>query len=94
MRSLVGAIQSNMKGMSMSIKATEQPTFPFLFAARNFAASTHTEHLVLFYLISRLKDGTCFPKQTLIAHELRYTVRAIQDNIASLEESVRQDRTQ
>jgi hypothetical protein len=86
MRSLVGAIQSNMKGMSMSIKATEQPTFPFLFAARNFAASTHTEHLVLFYLISRLKDGTCFPKQTLIAHELRYTVRAIQDNIASLEE--------
>ena len=70
----------------MSIKATEQPTFPFLFAARTFAADTHTEHLVLFYLISRLKDGTCFPKQTLIAHELRYTVRAIQDNIASLEE--------
>ncbi len=66
------------------MKATEQPTFPFLFAARTFAADTHTEHLVLFYLISRLRDGTCYPKQNVIAYEAQMTERAVQYGIAAL----------
>jgi hypothetical protein len=69
----------------MAIKSTKQLTLPFLFAARNFAPTTHTEHLVLFYLISRLKEGTCYPKQALIAYELGFTEHAIIDNLATLE---------
>jgi DNA-binding transcriptional ArsR family regulator len=72
-----------MKGKSMKAKF-EQPTYPFLFAARNFAANTHTEHLVLFYLISRLRDGTCYPRQDVIAYETQMTERAVQYGIAAL----------
>jgi hypothetical protein len=71
-----------MKGTSM--KATEQPTYPFLFAARTFAADTQSEKLVLYHLVSRLRDGTCFPKQDAIAYAEQLTTRAIKYGIAAL----------
>jgi hypothetical protein len=67
-----------------SMKATEQPTFPFLFAARGFAADTQSEKLVLYHLVSRLRDGTCFPKQDAIAYAEQLTTRAIKYGIAAL----------
>jgi hypothetical protein len=66
------------------MSTTEQPTYPFLFAARNFAATTQSEKLVLYHLISRLRDGTCFPKQDAIAYSEQLTTRAIKYGIAAL----------
>jgi hypothetical protein len=68
----------------MKAKTTEQPTYPFLFAARTFAADTHSEKLVLYHLISRMRDGTCYPKQDAIAYAELITKRAVQYGIFAL----------
>ena len=73
-----------MKGTSMKATKVEQPTYPFLFAARTYAADTHSEKLVLYHLISRMRDGTCFPKQDAIAYAELITTRAVQYGIAAL----------
>jgi hypothetical protein len=71
-----------MKGTSM--KATQQPTYPFLFAARTFAADTQSEKLVLYHLIARIRDGVCFPKQDAIAYAEQLDPRSIKRAIAAL----------
>ena len=68
------------------MKATkvEQPTFPFLFAARTYAADTHTEKRILYHLISRLRDGTCYPKQKVLAYEEQMDDSSVERAIAAL----------
>jgi len=68
----------------MSIKATEQPTFPFLFAARDFNADAASEKRVLYHLISRLQNGTCFPSQKKMAYEEQVTEKSVKRAIHSL----------
>jgi hypothetical protein len=66
------------------MKETEQPTFPFLFAVRDFNADADSEKRILYHLISRLQNGTCFPSQKKMAYEEQTTEKTVKRAIRAL----------